>query len=57
MTLLSNYYAEVKGSPLPIKSEIHLFNITIGLILAIIGYIYPKYAPLNLLKKLHCEIL
>jgi hypothetical protein len=52
LTLLTNYYANIKGNPLKIRMSTAIIGVGINILICIIGIIFPKYAPNTLLKKI-----
>jgi hypothetical protein len=50
MTLLTNYYGNVKGCPLHVRMSTALIGVSLNLVLCIIGMVYPPFAPINLVK-------
>ena len=54
MTLLTNYYANTKGTALKIRMTTAIIGLSFNIIICIIGIIFPSYAPSNFIKKIVC---
>ena len=51
MTLLTNYYGNVKGTALHIKMDTAYFGLGVNMVLAIIAIISPKYSLFSFLGR------
>lgn len=52
MTLLTNHYGGVQTSPLQIRMRTAMIGLSINVMLAVIGLLFPKWAPYSILRRL-----